>query len=621
MAFCLIPALANRFKAALRDGTINPDKLMNMSSAERHDFFAKLLGEEVAGKVNEEFESKMLLKNKQIGIISWAQKMLKDQPDAQRDIISKVAKMDKILSPADEKSFLSDLAEKKLGTHVTFDEAKKITELSQNIARAKEMDLTDKNNQIAYGNAINKMKDYISSVKPKDEISTMNIAKGIVNIPRQLMTIGDLTAPLKRATSFVFSKDFYSAVGEMGKDLFSEANYQKLRNEITGDPDSILLTKNGLKLNILSERMNDQEAAWMNNLAENIPGLKQISRASQRGFVGFLNRLRYDSAKGLLENARLAGEDVGNGSDNIKNITKVINTFTGSASLGRFENAASDLNAAFFDPRKIMSTVNKFDPRIYLDPRTSSSARQFAIKRLISQVGISTGILTLARMSGLKIGTDPKSSDFGTVYIGNNSIDTTGGDKAYLTLLARLATGQTTSATTGITKPLTGGIGGQTRSDVAIQYLRNKLSPAAGVLADWATQDQNKPFKITDEMKKVMIPMTINEFIKLYTDPNSDSSNPALVGALSAFGASATNYSSTTDWSTKTSKQMNNFRSSVSSDTFQKANDEYNQQYNDYFKKLQAKQSYKDLPDNEKQTAVNELKKELETAIIDKYTQ
>jgi hypothetical protein len=127
--FCLVPKLADEFKQDILSGKINPETLAAVTSAERHAFFADSLGEHNAGPVNTLFESKLLLKNKQAGMINWAKRVLGENTPAGRDVISKIQRMDKILSPAEESAFLEDLATQRLGAHVTFAEAQKITEL------------------------------------------------------------------------------------------------------------------------------------------------------------------------------------------------------------------------------------------------------------------------------------------------------------------------------------------------------------------------------------------------------------------------------------------------------------------------------------------------------------
>ena len=73
------------------------------------EFFSKYVGEDNAQWVNTEFESKLLLKNQKQGMVTWAKKIggLKEQ--ARRDILSKIEKLDKALSPQEEDSFLEDI--------------------------------------------------------------------------------------------------------------------------------------------------------------------------------------------------------------------------------------------------------------------------------------------------------------------------------------------------------------------------------------------------------------------------------------------------------------------------------------------------------------------------------
>ena len=75
MAYCLIPEFQEKFKRALATGEINPEKLINMTSEERRAYLTKFVGELNAKFVNTEFEGKLLLKNQQRGLITWASKL------------------------------------------------------------------------------------------------------------------------------------------------------------------------------------------------------------------------------------------------------------------------------------------------------------------------------------------------------------------------------------------------------------------------------------------------------------------------------------------------------------------------------------------------------------------
>src|SRR5688572_24058888 len=116
MAWCLPSGKVDKFKRAILSGRIHPERLAEMSSAERRALFEKELGAENAVDINAQFESKLLLKNRQQGYVTWARKVLGENTPAGRDVISRIQRMEKELSPEDEAAFLEDLVNKRLGT-------------------------------------------------------------------------------------------------------------------------------------------------------------------------------------------------------------------------------------------------------------------------------------------------------------------------------------------------------------------------------------------------------------------------------------------------------------------------------------------------------------------------
>src|SRR6266436_5151390 len=108
--FCLPKELTDKFKTKLISGEINPEKLSSMSSEERRTYFKEFLGADNAKQVNTLFESKLLLKNQQLGIINWAKQVAGMKPEVLKDILTKVNKMTEVLNPVSEKAFLEDLA-------------------------------------------------------------------------------------------------------------------------------------------------------------------------------------------------------------------------------------------------------------------------------------------------------------------------------------------------------------------------------------------------------------------------------------------------------------------------------------------------------------------------------
>ena len=179
-----MPKLADKFKKMLISGEINPEKLNAMTSEGRREFFAKILGEDNARNVNSLFESKLLMKNKQLAMINWAKQVAGIKPEVRRDLISRIERMDeRVLNPAGEDEFLADLARTKLGTDVTFEEAKVITDYSKVVSGTKDAlskapdDLKLRED---YGRSLLDMNEYLNSIAPSKD----NIAISVANLPR-----------------------------------------------------------------------------------------------------------------------------------------------------------------------------------------------------------------------------------------------------------------------------------------------------------------------------------------------------------------------------------------------------------------------------------------------------
>ena len=166
MAFCLPLNQTTAFLKAIKDGTITPEKMSAMTSDERRSLFEGIVGKENAKDVNALLESKLLLKDQNRGMVTWAKKVAGISDVQKADLVSKISKMDRLLSPEDKDKFLSDLAEKKLGVGVNADEMQKIIELSK-----KAQDLKGVNPKLSgvsdeYLQSREDLKDYIASRKP-----------------------------------------------------------------------------------------------------------------------------------------------------------------------------------------------------------------------------------------------------------------------------------------------------------------------------------------------------------------------------------------------------------------------------------------------------------------------
>lgn len=532
--FCLVKDLAEKVKQTIKSGEIDIAKLSDMTSAERRAYFNDTLGERNAKEVNALFESKLLLKNQKRGLVNWAKQITGIKPEIKRDLIARIEKMDKILSPEDEARFLEDLASKRLGTDISIEEASKIMELSNKIKEIEKY--TNDKERIAYGRAKLELTQYVNSLNPEKADLITNIA----GIPRSLMASLDLSAPLNQGWGMLSRKQFYTSFRDMFKYLRSDSNLADLQADIITRPTYKLAKKAGVRLTDLGQNLEKREEQFMTTLLDKVPGIK----ASQRAYTGFLNKLRIDVFDDLVKKADASGEDVGLGSKVLEDLAKVVNNFTGGAKVGKIEGAVPALNAAFFSPRKIVSTLNILNPVNYVSKNISPTARKAAIRNLIGSASMTASLITLARMLGSdKPETDPRSTNFGKIKLGDTTLDVSGGNATYITLLSRLLSGEIKKQT-GAIVPLSNKIGGTSGVSLVGQAIRYKLSPNASLLIDSLTGANaiGEPKTIPQSVKDRFKPMFINSLIELLKS-DTDGKLGFSLGAL--FGGGLSTYERT----------------------------------------------------------------------------
>ncbi len=197
---------------------------------------------------------------------------------------------------------------------------------------------------------------------------------------------------------------------------------------------------------------------------------------------------------------------------------------------------------------------------------------------------VSVGMATLGLMTAYKkatgdgsieIESDPRSSDFGKIKVGNTRWDIWGGFQPYARLISQVALGQSKSANTGKIYELDGKkFGGRTAFDQLGTFGRGKLAPTWGEVADYfsrRTLDQKTldhtfdiPFysadnppaghiTLTDELLKNVTPLLFNDVI----DAMKDKGISALftVGIPSALGVGVQTYGQTPSKSNGTHQQ------------------------------------------------------------------
>lgn len=540
MPFCLPPNQAEKFKQAIINGTIDPSKLTEMDSAGRREFFAQHIGEDFAESVNSLFESKLLLKNQQEGMINWAKKVMGTNDPAQHDIISKIQRMDKILTPEDEHAFLSDLAKQKLGINVSYDEAKQIADLSSKVAEKKAARDAG-GDRMEYGRAAVALKNYVGDLTNKaNKFSFAELKKNPVGAAVKGMTELAGNAKAIKASmdnSAIFRqgwrtllthpqiwqanarKSFVDLVNTFGKDNVMD----ELNADILSRPTFDLMRRAKLDVGATEE-------AYPTALPEHIPYLGRAYKASEVAFTAFVRKTRADVFDKYIDIAKKTGVDL---SDNeLQSIGKLVNSLTGRGHLGPAEPAAKVINNLFFSPRMLKSQIDTFT-----QPLTGAGGSDFVRKQaainLAKILGGTAAVLATAKaINKDSVDYDPRSADFGKIKVGDTRFDVTGGMSSLATLAARLASMSTKSSTTGKIHPLNSGkYGSQTGFDVLINFAENKLSPAASVVKELLkgqTFQGTKP-TIANETVNLLAPLPITTYLELKNDPNSANTLAAMI--------------------------------------------------------------------------------------------
>lgn len=336
------------------------------------------------------------------------------------------------------------------------------------------------------------------------------------NIPRSIMASMDFSGALRQGVFFIGRpKRFFSAFKSQFKPFFSERAYQALSKEISSRPTAELMRENGLAITHIGRGLTGREEVFMSNFAERIPLIGRGVRASERAYVGFLNRMRADVFDDFVKDGISLGiKDP----KYLKDAANYVNTATGRGGLGPLEPAAVQLNTWFFSPRLLASRLNLINPAYYatLHPQV----RKKALQDLFKFGSIALGVAGLAKAGGADIGLDPRSADFMKLKFGNTRYDFLGGFQQPIRLAAQLISGKVVSSTTGKTMTLGEGYRGLTRTEIISRYLEYKQAPmvsfATGLIRGKTALGEK--FDLPTEVANRFVPMVISDLQDLYKE-------------------------------------------------------------------------------------------------------
>lgn len=550
MAFCLPKEFSDKFREALRNGEIIPDKLAEMASAERRAFFERIVGEADAADVNAMFESKLLLKDQKRGMVTWAKKVANLKPEVRKDLIARIEKIEKVLDGDSKEKFLEDLAAQKLGTRVSFEEAQNIVRLSKEAETAREAIPVDSKigtiERVNYGLKYVEFQNYVRELKTKGESLLEEIKADklgglgkagleIAGTAKSLLSaldnsfFGRQGIKVLYADPLVWTKNFAKSFGDIARELGKRKTdiepIDLVKADIYSRPNAI----NGKYENMKLDIGLTAEEAFPSSLPGKVYGLGRLYKASETAFQGAALRMRADLADKLIARAEEFGVDFTN-KGQAKGIGELINSMTGRGGLGALEPAGRVTNVLFFSPKFLAGNINTLTAHRLGYGIEKGKARDFvrreSAKNLAKIVGTTAAILFVAdQLNPGSVEWDPRSSKFGKIKVGETYFDITGGMAPIVTVASRLVPSERDgkwglwfkSATTGKWTDLKAGKYGQmTALDVMENFLEGKLAPVPGLFRDaWRGQNfQGEKVTPSNALLSLITPLPVQSALQ-----------------------------------------------------------------------------------------------------------
>lgn len=561
MAFCLHSSIVKTFLEKLKSGEIDPQKLADMpSSLERRNVFAEFMGEENAIKTNALFESKLLLKNTQLGLINWAKEVAGLKGKAQRDFVSRIEKLDeKILSPENEQSFYADLAAQKLGTTVTMAEAAEISKMAADVSK-KRAAINNGGDRLDYGLALVDFGDYVGKLKEEAGKTTLQEIKNsplqaaekavsdVSGFVKALATTGDVSMIGRQGWKVMFNnpviwlKNSLKSFSDIAKTLGGQDALRLTKAEVLSRPNALngKYKKQGLAI-------GNVEEAIPTSAPEKIPGIGRLFRASNEAFTAWQYRVRADVFDKLDAIASRTPEMDTNG------LGQFVNTLTGRGTLKKFEKAAGALNNILFSPRNMRSNWDTLTfYQLNKDKMSPFARRQAYLSSLRIISGIAATLAIAKAVNPSSVENDWTSADAGKIKEKNTRFDVSGGMGGYAILAARLYAGMTggkiKSSTTGKKSKLNSGkFGSRTVKDVVYDFFENKMAPAASLvkmMAEGENFDGERLDTMQAKLKEAAmlpVPMVVKTFMDVKDEV--DRANLLQIMLAEEFGVSTSTYS------------------------------------------------------------------------------
>lgn len=380
------------------------------------------------------------------------------------------------------------------------------------------------------------------------------------NLPRSMMAGADMSYALRQMALLV-PTHFPEAIKSLGQGVRSVLDPEHaalIEDQIKNSSFASLKESNrfgklyqapmGDTGSLLTREENYGSLPALNTLGPVGKLVRGIYEPLERGNTTMINKFRSDVADNFI-NTTLRN----NGADGLSGVTpkmakdigtynNFINRATGRGNLGSVEKAALPLGQVFFSLR---SAIAKPQAAGYLLSQPGSPVWNQVAKDFAGFLGTGVATLALADQAGLKVGLDPRSSDFGKIRVGDTHIDLWAGWQPMVRAIYQEAQGvhgennRVTSSGAGYhvgALPLAG------------DFIRNKLSPQAGAALDLAGPSVGIDRPRYRDAPGFNVKTGINYLAPLWIQSAADAlkhdgvQGAALAGGLDFFGGGTQSY-------------------------------------------------------------------------------
>lgn len=646
---CLPKSNRDKLAKALKGGDISLAKLYAMSDAERNIIFKQYVGKDFAPFVNAKFEQAML-SNQKKALANWIEQTTSFKDPIRRDILKRIESQKKFLMPNEERGFLKDLAEQKLGLGVTEEEASSILKFKGKIdelkAKIPENAPVRSEERLAYGLILDDFKQFVGQMKLEAESLTLTErikpANYWENIIDAAGAIKSVVATLDN--SFIgrqgikvlldgkyglWANTVLESFKNFGKELIAkspglfktrdDAIMRAIRADIFSRPNALngkyRAAKNGYGLGTLHEEV------FPSSIPEKIPLLGRLFKASETAFNGSALRMRADLADAIITSAEKNGVDMLDEAQ-ATGFGKLVSSMTGRGGLGKVETIGRELNVLMFSIKFLKSNFDTLTAH-YFDKTMTPEARRvatFATLRIVSSIG---ALLAVSKMLNPdSVDFDPRGGRLGKIKAFNHTFDITGGMGGLVTLASRIVptfhNGEwgfwTKSASTGkFTKMGQGEFGEQTALDTFENFFEGKLSPAAGALRDiWKGQNfQGEKPDFVNTTIGLITPISVQMLIDELKKGNDD-----ILLAMLAEGVGISVSDTTFRGYGKKWEKLKEKRGDFE---YNKALKDVTRKFNERVDKLEKSPRYQKLNNKKQAEELTALRKEITDSVLSRY--